>query len=235
MIELLWVGLSEMLIYPLWVLWAATAAHDTPPLDPNVHQSPIILVHGRACHQGIWKPLRNFLEKEGYQNIYSLNLDRRRLWISAKTLSEYEEQLDRFIKKVIAETGRKPILIGHSMGGLLSAGAAVRLPESIEAVITLAAPLEGTEMVPWLQRRGLRLNAIDRAMAPQSPAVIAAKNVQVPLYTMSAAVDWVVWNRSSAPTDVSIPWRGHKGITMAKSTFKQIHAWLQEIERGEDN
>lgn len=65
------------------------------------------------------------------------------------SIEEYAEKVKEKAKQIAHETGHtKLALIGHSMGGLVSAYYAIHLaPEgSIRSVITLGSPMQGTKV-----------------------------------------------------------------------------------------
>ncbi len=103
---------------------------------------PILLIHGYNLNRSCWAKFRRALKEAGLGPIYTLNLPRRSGGLPglACAIKEEAERIER-------ETGVKElILIGHSMGGLVSAFYAERLATagSVSHVITLGSPLHGT-------------------------------------------------------------------------------------------
>jgi polyhydroxyalkanoate synthase len=60
----------------------------------------------------------------------------------AFTLDDYVRRIERAVARVRAATGVPPALLGYCMGGTLTAAVAARAPDSIAALIALAAPWE---------------------------------------------------------------------------------------------
>jgi triacylglycerol lipase len=129
---------------------------------------PILLVHGYVNNGSVWRFQKSRLEKAGLGPIYTIDLGH-----PFRSIQEYADKVKAKAQEIALETGRKDlILIGHSMGGLVSALYATTLapPDTVTDVITIGSPLVGTPMA----RLGLGLNA--REMRRGS---ILLKNLQV--------------------------------------------------------
>ncbi len=104
---------------------------------------PVILVPGYSANRGYFFPYALLLNKRGYRvftmpvvpfycNIYYL-----------------AEILGRKVEEVLRETGaEKVVLIGHSMGGLISRYYIQRLggEEKVAALLTISTPHKGTKL-----------------------------------------------------------------------------------------
>lgn len=109
----------------------------------NNNQKPILLVHGYLHNSFVWFYHKKRLEKEGLGPIYTIDLK--------KPLSSIEEHIKTLQLRVeeIVRKEKKPLtLIGHSMGGLISASLAVKMKQNnmIKEVITIGSPLQGTKL-----------------------------------------------------------------------------------------
>jgi len=105
---------------------------------------PILLVHGYCNHGSVWFYLQRMWAKTGVGPVYTINLGH-----PFRSIREYAEHIACRAAEIRAETGHSElILIGHSMGGLVSAFYAAKLaqPGTVTAVITLGSPLGGTHM-----------------------------------------------------------------------------------------
>ncbi len=121
---------------------------------------PILLVHGYMNHSSVWRYLKKRLESFGLGPIYTISLGH-----PFKSIREYAEKVKVKAEEIAKETGRNDlILIGHSMGGLVSLWYAAKLaaPATVTDVITIASPLNGTPIA----HIGLGQNA--REMEPNS-------------------------------------------------------------------
>jgi len=116
------------------------------------HGRPVVLVHGHASSQELWAKV-NLLNSGKYCR-YTLDLpghgaaDKPPLeWF---TLENYTALLDLFCRHF----GLKDILlVGHSMGGLLSLNLALTRPELVASMILIAPVVEGSFLAyldPWL-------------------------------------------------------------------------------------
>lgn len=111
----------------------------------------VVLVHGLVCNRGFWTPWLRRLRQRG-QPFVAVNLEP-----VVGDIEGYRATLDAAVERLTRATGRPPVLVCHSMGGLvardwLRAGAGQRLAgnnhDRVAHVFTLASPHRGT----WLGR-----------------------------------------------------------------------------------
>lgn len=103
---------------------------------------PILLVHGYVNNGSVWIFQKMWLKKAGLGPIYTINLGH-----PFRSIQEYAEKVKTKAEEIALETGRSDlILIGHSMGGLVSSLYALTLakPGTVTDIITIGSPLEGT-------------------------------------------------------------------------------------------
>ena len=108
--------------------------------------TPIILVHGYLNSNIVWIDFRKALEQAKLGPVYAPTLHS-----SVKDIRRSAKEIARLVENVREQNGGKPvILIGHSMGGLVSSTCAqfYTPPGSIKAVITIGSPLRGTKLAP---------------------------------------------------------------------------------------
>jgi triacylglycerol lipase len=101
----------------------------------------IVLVHGFFCNRGFWTHWMRRLRSEG--RVFSA-VD---LEPAFGSIDEYIAIIDRAVMRVREATGKPPVLVGHSMGGLaIRAWMATQNQPSLAAqrVITLGTPHHGT-------------------------------------------------------------------------------------------
>jgi len=83
----------------------------------------IVMIHGMFCGSWVWNNYKDFFEKKGY-SCYSPVLryhnmhpgDKPDPRLGTTSLLDYAQDLEEFTRKFT----HKPLLMGHSMGGLLS-------------------------------------------------------------------------------------------------------------------
>jgi triacylglycerol lipase len=190
---------------------------------------PILLIHGYMNHGSVWRFFKKRLEKLGLGPIYTINLGH-----PFQSISSYAEKVKAEAELIAKETGRKDlILIGHSMGGLVSLAYGLRLapPGSITDIITLGSPLLGTPMA-WL---GLGINA--REMRPRSSFLnelqqLIQDNKNIRLYHVATSTDFLVFPIDSALIRhnqcVVFEDIGHATLLYSKRVTQQIGDWLKE-------
>lgn len=111
-------------------------------------QTPILMIHGMCCTGDVWTQFRSFFEARGAK-VYTptlrpeqrvnRNLKPTRA-LSTLSLHDYVADLEQEVDRIERETGERPAVIGHSMGGLL-AQALVERDRAVAGVfISPAAP-----------------------------------------------------------------------------------------------
>lgn len=152
-------------VFGWWQPWRAAR---WPDLDHSAAATGLVFVHGYVCNRGFWTPWMERCHREG-RPFVAVSLEPVFGSIDAMTPS-----IDAAVRRLQHATGRAPIIVAHSMGGLAVrawladiAGAAQRVAH----IVTIGTPHAGT----WLARWGLTHNA--RQMRPGSDwlRVLAAK------------------------------------------------------------
>lgn len=95
-------------------------------------QQHLVLLHGWGCDSSTWSPLLPELQKIATVTLLDLPG-----FGNAPALDNYT--LDAVLASLAARLPDKSVLVGWSLGGMLAVQLAVRFPEKIIAVITLAA------------------------------------------------------------------------------------------------
>lgn len=117
-------------------------------LEPRYMNTPVLMVHGMSCTGEVWRQFRSFFEAQGAK-VYTPTL-RPELRVSIRarapkalrelSLNDYVTDLEQEIEHIEQETGMTPVVIGHSMGGLLTAALAARGRVTACVLISPAAP-----------------------------------------------------------------------------------------------
>ncbi len=190
---------------------------------------PLLLVHGYLNSGAVWFFQRTQLKAMGFGPIYTIHLGH-----PFQSIRTYAEKVKRRAEQIADETGRKDlVLVGHSMGGLVSSYyAAILAPEgTVTDVVTIGSPLGGTPMA----RLGLGPNA--REMEPGSALskeVWAAveNNRSVRFFHIATRPDLLVM-----PPSTALPGKdpsrhfvlddlGHVGLLFSTRVSKLIGNWI---------
>jgi len=98
---------------------------------------PVIVLPGLMAGDTSTWPMRTFLDRSGFVALpWKQGLNRGPVDGMVKKLTDRILGIER-------EHGRKPSLVGWSLGGALAHALAQQMPESIRSVITLGSPLDG--------------------------------------------------------------------------------------------
>ena len=117
----------------------------------------IVFVHGFMCNRGFWTPWMQRLRAQSTPHV-AVNLEP-----VFGPIEGYGDCIAQAVRRVTECTGRAPLVVCHSMGGLAvrswlrSTGAAGRL----ERVVTIGTPHHGT----WLGRFSRRSNGRQMRLA----------------------------------------------------------------------
>ncbi len=192
---------------------------------------PILLVHGYCNHSSVWIYLLRQLAKAGLGPIYTIDLGR-----PFHSIREHAEKLQSRINTIQRETGRSDLaLIGHSMGGLVSAVCATTLGTSTDCVIdviTIGSPLQGTHMAR------LALGESGREMRRDSKLLIElAKNINhfpnIRFHHIASRTDQLVIPSESALSEDTkrrqfiLEDIGHASMLFSPRVAAKLIEWLQ--------
>jgi predicted alpha/beta hydrolase family esterase len=104
---------------------------------------PLLLVHGYLHNRFAWLYFQHLMEDADVGPIYTINLGSPLL-----SIEEYAAKVQKKAEQIAEETGHSDLmLIGHSMGGLVSAYYALYLASegTVKSVTTLGSPMQGTK------------------------------------------------------------------------------------------
>lgn len=197
------------------------------PLE-NVEQEgrPILLVHGYLHNASGWIPFLKGLGEQKIGPVYTINLGHPFL-----PLSEYAKRVEEKAKKIREERKRDDlILIGHSMGGVVSSLYASKFaPENTATVFTVGSPHAGSHVASLL---GVGPNG--REMKPNAPILkeiqesLRTKNI--PFYQIGSEADLLV-SADSALTGLGKQLRltdlGHVSLMSSEKVLNWIATELR--------
>jgi triacylglycerol lipase len=148
MLRMMWeeyIGLFVLfvIIMPYETYWMGRdrlARLATP--DSASSRPPILLIHGYQCNRGFWYWLRPHLEAAGW------TVATHSLEPVLADIDSYAAGVEKRIDEVLAETGAtQVILIGHSMGGLVSRAYLRRYGGGkVARMISLGSPHRGSRL-----------------------------------------------------------------------------------------
>jgi triacylglycerol esterase/lipase EstA (alpha/beta hydrolase family) len=148
---------GEVLRTPLVFCWRQPFRRGSEPdliTADAVDRRGVLFVHGFVCNRALWNPWMRRLRERGVPFV-AVDLEP-----PFGSIDRYPAVLGPAAAKLRAATGRPPVVVAHSMGGLavrawlaneLDAGAAVH------RVVTIATPHGGT----WLARFALTRNGVE--------------------------------------------------------------------------
>lgn len=127
----------------------------------------VLFVHGFVCNRGLWNPWLERLQARGVPFV-AVNLEP-----VFGSIDEYAGLIEHGVQQLERATGRAPVVVAHSMGGL-----AVRRwyaeqadAERVAHVVTIASPHHGT----WLSRFAFSRNSRQMQLQSRWLATLAAR------------------------------------------------------------
>ncbi|GCL65750.1 esterase/lipase family protein [Pseudaquabacterium pictum] len=142
--------------------------------EPDVPAVPgrtgVLLVHGYFCNRGVWRPWLPRLRALGVP-CTALTLEP-----AFGRIDDWVPVIDRAVADLQQRTGRPPLVVAHSMGGLATRAWLAAQPDAAEAdarvrhVITIGTPHRGT----WMARFGHTANARQMRLGSPWLAALAA-------------------------------------------------------------
>lgn len=150
---------GEVLTAPQVFCWRQPFRSQAEPdhLDaPSEGNRGVVFVHGFVCNRGFWNPWMKRLRAAGVPFV-AVNLEPL-----FDSISRYAETIEAAVCRVEAATGRSPVVVAHSMGGLAVRAWLDKFDADmrVHRVITVATPHGGT----WLARYGRTVNSREMAL-----------------------------------------------------------------------
>nr|NGX55452.1 2-succinyl-6-hydroxy-2,4-cyclohexadiene-1-carboxylate synthase [Chlamydiota bacterium] len=217
------------------------------PQDDQINkaQIPILCLHGTEANETTLLGGVPFLKRENYGSVFTLSYDGLVIHDQKKGPEDYvaaEGTVTKKIEEILKKTGQSQIiLIGHSMGGLVSAEYAKAHPDKVKAVITIATPFGGApalKPVPkgLLPRRYKQMSVGSSYLRDLNNAVSKST---VPFRNICSTIDVAVPNKSgivsNARSTKVFTYLGHIGIIVWPGTWFQVRHWLNEIYAPADS
>jgi triacylglycerol lipase len=99
------------------------------------HATPVILVPGFLAGDSTLAPMARVLREEGYRTY------RSSIHVNAGCTLDAAAQLESRLESISLRRGTRIQIVGHSLGGMLARGLAVRRPDLVAGIVTLGSPM----------------------------------------------------------------------------------------------
>ncbi|WP_428300016.1 esterase/lipase family protein [Hydrogenophaga sp.] len=158
----------------------ASLPDDEVPTDTG--EPAVVFVHGFVCNRGLWLPWMRRLRELGVPYV-SVNLEP-----VFGSIDDYAHQIAEGVRRARALTGRPPMLVCHSMGGLAARAWLASEPETqVHRVITIGSPHRGT----WLGRFSRVANGRQMRLGGDWLRELQARESRInPTHTYARFVCW---------------------------------------------
>lgn len=183
---------------------------------PRGNGQAVVVVPGLLASDVSLMELFSWLKRTGYRPYYS------RIGRNRECPDVAADKLCKTVEFARNETGRRVTIIGHSLGGLLARGVALRCPENVERVITMGSPVNGVSVHPAVILAGELAGAgCDGECAAPMQAPLAAHIAEYNIYTKRDGIcGWRSCRRDDAAT-VEVPGT-HIGMIVSPHVYRAI-------------
>ena len=185
----------------------------------------VVLVHGFVCNRGLWNPWMSRLRARGVPFI-AVNLEP-----VFGSIDDYAPIIDEAVRRLTSGTGKAPVVVAHSMGGLAVRTWLDRFAADLRVlrVITVGSPHAGTQLGAF----GYTLNARQmhrgsqwlRQLGQREPASRAAQ-----FTCFYGHCDNIVFPASGATLEGAdnrhIAGRAHLQMALSEPVFDELAHWL---------
>ena len=147
------------------------AADHEPDVPGQPGRTGVVLLHGYVCNRGIWAPWLRQLRAAG---VPCLAISMSPPFAS---IDSCQPAIDAAVQALTRSTGRPPLLVGHSMGGLSARAWLAGQPDAAAAdarvagVVTVGTPHRGT----WSARLGFTTNTRQMRIGSRWLVALAAR------------------------------------------------------------
>ena len=196
------------------------------------HRAGVVLVHGYLCNRAFWNPVLARLQAEGTPFI-AVNLEPMGCGIDA-----YAPSVDAAVARLAVATGRPPVLLAHSMGGLVARAWLASSPANaarVAQVITVGSPHAGA----WTARYANTLQAVQ--MRPGSAWLRAlldteSRQPQPPMQCVAGDCDQLVYPTQTAllpgAQALQLQGTGHLALAFHPATWDALQTALRRARES---
>lgn len=222
-------NLRAVNLYPLGII--PRREYGQPHPDYAENPRPILLVHGVVHNNSAFIPLRRYMEKQGWKNIFSLNYPTRH-----GSLTKMIDALERRVEEILEMTHSNQIdIVGHSLGGLISRYymSVGNGRGKINHLVTLGTPHKGTPLskilaIPFFGglRTDLRSDSYFTRLLNQTALPRHSK-----LTSIYSRHDFVTWPGDNCLVEglplanfqnIEIESLGHLGLLYSEKSFAAV-------------
>ena len=199
------------------------------------HKKALLLVHGSGVTELNFLSARNIIDKimnksGKHYKVYACNLNGHTA-DKSESIEDYAKKLYDKIQTISAE---EIILIGHSMGGLVSAYCAENYNVPVKKIITIGTPWEGSPILSKLIGNFWYKGARFYQMLPNSDWLNKlhqqVKKSKINYYTYGSNLDYIVPYEYSILDDSiytnfinkHISYHGHVMLILSGNTWQEI-------------
>ena len=190
-------------------------------------KTPIILVPGYHMNRWSMLPLQYYLKRCGFENIWAINNP-----ILKDDILVFADELHAKVEEYYAHCGGQQIvLIGHSMGGLVSRHYMQKYgTDKIKGQISFGTPYRGTKT--YRLGKGTQ----GKQFKPGSEVCNITTPPPIPHLIIWSTRDWVVVPSANGHLDDSnemiISDAGHLGMLVSVPVFRRVHSLLDQLEQA---
>jgi triacylglycerol lipase len=195
-------------------------------LDPVcAGRTGVVLVHGFMCNRGFWNAWMRELRGRGRAYV-AVNLEP-----VFTSIDDYAAAIEEAVAKVRLCTGRPPLLVCHSMGGLAARAWWRRYgaPGAVAGLLTIGTPHGGT----WLARMSSRVNGRQMRLGSDWLRQLAGEEAGRPLPPHAcwySNCDNVVFPASTATLPMGerhfVPGQPHVALAFHPEVRRDFLDWL---------
>ena len=208
---------------------------------------PVVLVPGFLAGDASLAPMARSLRERGHRTY------RSHIRANVGCTVQATEELESRIESVVDRRGRRVRIVGHSLGGMLARGLAVRRPDLVSGIVTLGSPMlapgahhatltRSLDALVRLSRAGVPgLMALDciagdcaRASFDESRAALPPEVEFTAIYSRRDGI--VDWRACIDPLATAVEVRSsHLGMAVDPTVVRAVRRALAEAgsDRGE--
>ncbi len=231
----------------VWASWRVFSrdqpffADAEPDVPGMAGRTSVLLVHGNFCNRGIWRPWLRRLRASG------VPCTALTLAPAFGSIDDWAPAIDAAVARLRLDTGRAPVVVAHSMGGLAVrawlAGASAAARPGLRRVITIATPHQGTWMARFGHSRNARqmrsgqawlsgLGAAELAAGLATPPAAAAAGQRAGFTCFYSHADNIVFPAATATLagadNRHLPAVAHVAMVQHPAVWAELQRWLDE-------